>query len=179
MSFEQKIDKSAKALSVVFEENNLDKTGSNVLKVLSDLSSNSLKFKQFLSTQRIENKIKKEILSKVLVDIFNQDELQITYSLLEYIDFNYIESIYSKFNKIKKNSSDYVDVHAITANEMTSDELKNLKMNIESKINSTVLINSTIDKSLLGGIKLKVGNTLIDGSLSTKLEKLKQSMINK
>ena len=52
-------------------------------------------------------------------------------------------------------------------------------MNIESKINSTVLINSTIDKSLLGGIKLKVGNTLIDGSLSTKLEKLKQSMINK
>ena len=93
MSFEQKIDKSAKALSVVFEENNLDKTGSNVLKVLSELSSNSLKFKQFLSTQRIENKIKKEILSKVLNDIFNQDELQITYSLLEYVDFNYIESI--------------------------------------------------------------------------------------
>ena len=47
MSFEQKIDKSAKALSVVFEENNLDKTGSNVLKVLSDLSSNS--FQLFLS----------------------------------------------------------------------------------------------------------------------------------
>ena len=40
--------------------------------------------------------------------------------------------------------------------------------------------NSNIeDKKILGGMKLKVGNTLIDGSVSTKLEKLKQSMINK
>ncbi|MDB4125993.1 F0F1 ATP synthase subunit delta [Candidatus Marinimicrobia bacterium] len=37
---------------------------------------------------------------------------------------------------------------------------------------------NTIDKNIIGGIKLKVGNTLIDGSIKTKLDKLKQSMIN-
>ena len=54
-----------------------------------------------------------------------------------------------------------------------------LKISVESKTNNKVSIKNIVDKSLLGGIKLKVGNTLIDGSISTRLEKLKQSMINK
>ena len=62
---------------------------------------------------------------------------------------------------------------------MTNDEFNSLKSNIESKTNTKISIENLVDKKLLGGIKLKVGNTLIDGSLSTRLEKLKQSMINK
>ena len=60
MNFDKKIDKSAKALSKVFKENNLDQIGENVLLTLSELSSKSLKFKQFLSTQRIDIKTKKK-----------------------------------------------------------------------------------------------------------------------
>ena len=46
-------------------------------------------------------------------------------------------------------------------------------------MNVDISISNIEDKEILGGMKLKVGNTLIDGSISTKLEKLKQSMINK
>ena len=56
---------------------------------------------------------------------------------------------------------------------------KDLKINIKSKINTDISIKNIEDKKILGGIKLKVGNTLIDGSLSTKLEKLKENMVNK
>ena len=56
----------------------------------------------------------------------------------------------------------------------------NLKVEyLKSKINTDISISNIEDKKILGGIKLKVGNTLIDGSLSTKLEKLKENMVNK
>ena len=49
----------------------------------------------------------------------------------------------------------------------------------KTKINSDVNIDNIVDGTIIGGIKLKVGNTLIDGSVSTKLDRLKQSMVNK
>ena len=60
MNQNKKIDKSAKILFSVFKENNIVDLGSEVLNILSDISSNSQKFKQFLSTKRIDLKIKRE-----------------------------------------------------------------------------------------------------------------------
>ena len=179
MNQNKKIDKSAKALFSVFKENNVDQLGSEVLTILSKISSESQKFKQFLSTKRIELKMKKEILSNIFSDILNQNELDLIFCLLDNIDFNHLESIDRKYQKLIQDSNGMIDVTAITANQLTDSELSDLKLNIKSKINSDININNIEDNNILGGIKLKVGNTLIDGSLSTKLEKLKQSMINK
>ena len=78
-----------------------------------------------------------------------------------------------------QDSSGYVNVTAVTVNQLNESELSDLKFNIKEKIDSDINIDNVVDNTILGGIKLKVGNTLIDGSLSTKLEKLKQSMVNK
>ena len=179
MNQNKKNDKSAKALFSVFKENNVDQLGSEVLAILSKISSESQKFKQFLSTKRIELTMKKEILSNIFSDFLNQFQLELVFCLLDSIDFNYLESIDRKYQKLIQDSNGRLNVTAITANQLTDSELADLKLNIKSKINSGININNIEDNNILGGIKLKVGNTLIDGSLSTKLEKLKQSMINK
>ena len=76
-------------------------------------------------------------------------------------------------------STGHVNITAVTANQLNESDLSDLETNIKAKLNNDISINNIVDGKILGGIKLKVGNTLIDGSLSTKLEKLKQSMINK
>ena len=179
MNQNKKIDKSAKALFSVFKENNVDQLGAEVLAILSKISSKSQKFKQFLSTSRIELKVKKEILSNIFSDILNQSQLDLAFCLLDNIDFNHLESIDKKYQKLMQDSIGHVNVTAVTVNELTESELSDLKVNIKSKINTDISIKNIEDKKILGGIKLKVGNTLIDGSLSTKLEKLKENMVNK
>ena len=179
MNQNKRVDKTAKVLFSVFRENNIDQLGSEVLTILSKISSNSQKFKQFLSTKRIELKIKKEILSNIFLDNLNQDQLDLVFCLLDSIDFNYLESIDKKYQKLMQDSTGHINVTAVTANQLSESELSDLKFNIKSKINADISINNIEDKKILGGIKLKVANMLIDGSLSTKLEKLKQSMINK
>ena len=175
----KKIDKSAKVLFSVFKENNVNQLGSEMLGILSKISSKSQKFKQFLLTKRIELNIKKEILSNVFNGILNQPQLDLIYCLLDNIDFKYLEAINKKYQKLIQDSIGFVNVTAVTVNKLNESELSNLETNIKSKINTNISIDNIKDKTILGGIKLKVGNTLIDGSLSTKLEKLKQSMINK
>ena len=179
MNQNKKINKTAKALFSVFRENNVEQLGSEVLTILSKISSNSQKFKQFLSTKRIELKIKKEILSNIFSDTLNQSQLDLVFCLLDSIDFNYLESINKKYQKLMQESTGYVNVTAVTVNQLNELELSDLKSNIKEKVNSNINIDNVVDNTILAGIKLKVGNTLIDGSLSTKLEKLKQSMINK
>ena len=179
MSQNKKIDKSAKVLFSVFKENNVDQLGSEVLTILSKISSKSQKFKQFLSTRRIELSKKKEILSNIFSEILNQSQLDLIFCLLDSIDFNYLKSIDKKYQKLMQNSTGHVNVKAVTVNKLSESELFDLESSIKSKIKTDISIDNIEDKKILGGIKLKVGNTLIDGSISTKLEKLKQSMINK
>ena len=179
MNQNKKIDKYAKALYTVFKENSVDQLGSEVLATLSKISNNSQKFKQFLSTKRIELKVKKEILSNIFSESLNQSQLSLVYCLLDNIDFNYLETIDRKYQKLMQDSKGHVNVKAITAFQLSETELSDLESSIKSKVDSNVSVENITDKTILGGIKLKVGNTLIDGSLSTKLEKLKQSMVNK
>jgi len=179
MNQNKKIDKYAKALYTVFKENSVDQLGSEVLAILSKISNNSQKFKQFLSTKRIELKVKKEILSNIFSNSLNQSQLSLVYCLLDNIDFNYLKTIDRKYQKLMQDSKGYVNVKAVTAFQLSETELSDLESSIKSKTDSDINIENVTDKTILGGIKLKVGNTLIDGSLSTKLEKLKQSMVNK
>ena len=179
MSQNKKIDKSAKALFSVFKENNADQLGCEVLAILSKISSKSQKFKQFLSTSRIELTVKKEILSNIFSEKLNRSQLDLIFCLLDTIDFNYLESIDKRYQKLMQDSTGHVNVTAVTVNKLSESELSDLKSNIKSKMNTAISISNIEDKKILGGMKLKVGNTLIDGSISTKLEKLKQSMINK
>ena len=179
MSQNKKIDKSTKVLFSVFKENNVDQLGSEVLTILSKISSKSQKFKQFLSTRRIELSKKKEILSNIFSESFSKTQLSLLFCLLDSIDFNYLQSIDKKYQKLIQDSMGCIKVKAVTAFKLSEAELLDLESSIKSKVDSDISMDNITDKTILGGIKLKVGNTLIDGSLSTKLEKLKQSMINK
>ena len=179
MNQNKKIDKSAKILFSAFGESNANQLGSEILSVLSRISSDSPKFKQFLLTKRISLNTKKEILSNIFSDTLNQSQLDLVFCLLDSIDFNYLESIDKRYQKLMQDFTGHVNVTAVTVNRLSESELSDLKSNIKSKMNIDISISNIEDKAILGGMKLKVGNTLIDGSISTKLEKLKQSMINK
>lgn len=42
-------------------------------------------------------------------------------------------------------------------------------------IGKKLRIQNVVDKNLLGGVKVRIGDTLYDGSLSGKLERLEKS----
>ena len=59
-----------------------------------------------------------------------------------------------------------------------SDVCLNVLYTIRDKFNITNASEASfsIDKNILGGIKIRIGNKIIDGSISTKLNKIKRAL---
>ena len=63
-----------------------------------------------------------------------------------------------------------------SAEKLSAAQLKDLTAALKTRVGKDVQLLSKIDKSLLGGLTVKIGSTLIDNSLKTKLLNLKVSM---
>lgn len=69
-----------------------------------------------------------------------------------------------------------VSAEAISAAPLNVDQTKRLRGEIERVVGKAVNLNLKVDPELLGGMVVKVGSTMIDSSLKTKLNKLKSVM---
>ncbi len=63
-----------------------------------------------------------------------------------------------------------------SAEKLGAVQLKDLQAALKSKLGRDVTLNTTIDPSILGGLIVKAGTTMIDDSLKTKLQNLKVAM---
>ena len=65
----------------------------------------------------------------------------------------------------------------VSSKELTENELENLSSELSKSMGSIIKFEYSVDKSLIGGLKLQLGSTMIDTSLKNKLRKYKQLMI--
>ena len=56
------------------------------------------------------------------------------------------------------------------------EELSDVVHNIEKKLGKKVDVDTLVDPKILGGVKFRIGNTIVDGSISTRLKKLGNSL---
>jgi F-type H+-transporting ATPase subunit delta len=71
------------------------------------------------------------------------------------------------------------DVTAITAEAMPDDQAEAIKARLTEQLDGrTIHLNRQTDPDLIGGLALRVGDTLIDGSVATRLQRMKRQMID-
>lgn len=70
-----------------------------------------------------------------------------------------------------------VDVHAYVASELDADTAARVADEIGKALGKTVSLSQTVDASLIGGLKIKVGDRLIDASVASQLRNMKNKMV--
>ena len=68
------------------------------------------------------------------------------------------------------------DLTVFTAVELPANELSNIARGLEQRLGSKLREWSVVDPLLLGGMKLRLGNTLVDGSVASRLEMIRQNL---
>ncbi len=63
-----------------------------------------------------------------------------------------------------------------SAEKLSAVQLKDLTAALKARVGKDVQLLTKTDSSLLGGLTVKIGSTLIDNSLKTKLQNLKAAM---
>ena len=64
-----------------------------------------------------------------------------------------------------------------TAVALPPDKLRALEQGLAQATGRKVILESRIDPSIIGGVVTRLGSTVYDGSITTQLQKLKQSLI--
>lgn len=91
---------------------------------------------------------------------------------------NELPEIVNEFMTIAYNASGAAEAVVYSTTTLTEDELNRISTTFAQKVGKTTLhITNEIDPSLLGGIKVQVGNLIYDSTIATKLENLKRTLI--
>ncbi len=68
-------------------------------------------------------------------------------------------------------------VSIISSTKLNSDMLKKIKESLESKFKKEIIVDEVIDEKIIGGIVIKIGDLIIDGSLAKDLRYIKDKLL--
>src|SRR6056297_111911 len=121
--------------------------------------------------------IKKDKKRAVIEAIFSDKVQDITNNLLKILSDKdremLIEDITGFFMDLYNIHHGNIKVSVSSAYKLDKKQEKALINKLEDVSGKNVLLNTTIDESLLGGLKVRIDDTVIDGSVKYKLSQLK------
>ncbi|MES2624034.1 MAG: F0F1 ATP synthase subunit delta [Pseudomonadota bacterium] len=84
--------------------------------------------------------------------------------------------IVSLFEELKADHERVVDVDVISAFSMDEGAQQKLASALKQRLQRDVKLHTSVDKSLIGGLVVRAGDLVIDGSVRGKLNKLIETM---
>lgn len=85
--------------------------------------------------------------------------------------------IFEQFEQLKANQEKTVDVDVVSAFALEGELTQKLAQALRGKLQREVNVNASVDAALLGGVVIRAGDVVIDGSVRGRLEKLAQAMV--
>jgi F-type H+-transporting ATPase subunit delta len=133
-------------------------------------------FSQLLQTHQVSTENKITILKNVLQENVSLLEVELISDILEHNNILILANIAKYFEYLVETDSNLVNMTITSATDLSDEEVQHIKSNIESQLNKKVDVRTETDKSLIGGIRLRVGNILIDNTISRRLDMLKHTL---
>jgi F-type H+-transporting ATPase subunit delta len=121
-------------------------------------------------------KVSKQRLSALMLDICQEHVNQENENFLKLLVLNnrlgLLPSIAELFEAYKAEDEGYVDVEVYTAYALSKDAKQDVMTTLEKTLGKKIHMNVTVDKSLIGGILVRAGDRVIDGSIRGRLQQL-------
>ena len=89
-----------------------------------------------------------------------------------------LTQIRERFDTVLEERSNVVSAEIISARELPDAERKEFESSLEKLTGKQININFTVDQDIIGGVVTRIGSTVYDGSVRTKLENLREQLVN-
>jgi F-type H+-transporting ATPase subunit delta len=175
-SSEGLIDGYASALfDVVKAEGELDRVEDELYRFGKVLETNH-ELKQVLSDQSIERIQREKILGDLLEDKVSPHTLGLLTFIVGQGRARQLPQILSKLSNLAAEARDSVVAEVRTAIPLTDAQRTALAESLSKATGKKVDVKAIVDPSVLGGVVAKIGETVIDGTIKSRLEQLKSQV---
>ncbi len=140
------------------------------LKVVMETYELNNDFKNFINHPLVKKEDKKEFVSKLFSKEFSEETINLLHYLIDKTRLSQIKSIVTEYLKIYYEKNQIVEAEATFAIEPTKDQVAKLVEKLQAKLKKEVRISTKIDKKILGGVVVRMGDQIIDASIKKEIE---------
>ena len=171
------VQRYVKALHSLSIEENKNTEIKNDLLLINKLIEKNKEFKKIIYSPLISPKKHQEIIKLICKNLKIN---KITENFLFLLTFNkrliLLEKILETYNKISSKSKDIINIDVFLPNKTTKKDMTNINKKLNNELKKKTKINFIEDKNIIAGFIVKLGSTMIDFSVKSKLDKIVNSL---
>lgn len=161
--------------AIAQEQNKIDEF-QNELELVASTVASSAELQGFLAHVLIPPSEKKDILNKLFGGKIAQTTLNFLFVVVDKRRAAYIGVIYNEYKNMADESRNVLMAEFVSAKAVSQDEMAELEKALSAATGKTVRLSLSIDPSLIGGVKVRVGDRVVDASVVKRLDMLKSNL---
>ena len=162
------------AFKLALEKGELDSWKASLRKI-ADITTDE-KLMASLENPKLSFETKKALLVELLGKI-NPLALNLAYLLVHKDRLSIAGDISQQYDRLLDSHHGIQHVEVITALPLDDEDRERISSRFEEITRRKIIIDAQVDPSLVGGIKAKIGDTLIDGSVKSRLGALRKDLV--
>jgi len=167
----------AEALYAVAEQSKIVDAISQDLQAIVSALRADISFREFLNHPGVGREDRIKVLETVFSDKATALTMQLLRLLLEKRREGIIPEIAQAFDRIRRERYDVMYAEVTSAHELSAAERKSLEAKLAKSSGKKVEATYSVDTHLIGGIKVGIGNHVLDGSLRGSLDRMRDHLI--
>lgn len=149
------------------------------LREICNLIDTNKDFYEVIKHPQISTKKKKRTFINIFKGHIDEELLSFLLILIEKDRILFLKEKLREMEKIDLERKNTLKGIVKTTIPLTEEEFNKLVSELEKKYNKHIILEQVIDKSILGGIYLRINNDVIDGTIKSKLEELQDLMLKR
>ena len=157
------------------KESNKLSAWSGMLSILSSASQHE-RVSMLLESPDLPAEVKAHRLAEVCGDELDSSAKLFLQALAEHNRLPLLPEVLAQFEELKAREEESIDVEVLSAFELTETQVEEIKSTLNKRFDKQINIESSGDKTLIGGAIIRAGDLVIDGSARGKLTKLADTL---
>ena len=161
----------AEAIFRLSEENNSGKLWSDMLAFIAQLAKHP-QVQSLISNPQLTTKEVEGALATIAESHLNDAGKKLVNLLLENGRMVVAPQIQEIFETLRASRLGEIDAHIVSAYPLNDNQLAELVTHLERRFKRKIKAQVVLDPEMIGGIKVQVGDVVIDGTVRSKLDNM-------
>ncbi|MCK5649531.1 MAG: F0F1 ATP synthase subunit delta [Gammaproteobacteria bacterium] len=167
----------AQAIFNLAHANNTLKTWSDTLALLAEVVADEAMI-EIINNPDVSSEQTVSLIVDICKDNLDEQGINFVRLAAENDRLQVIPHIAQSFEAMCAEEGGSIEAQVISAYAVNATQKKSITEALKKKLGREVTITSKTDKSLLGGVIIRAGDIVIDGSVKTQLEKITHSLLS-
>ncbi len=125
-----------------------------------------------LDNPQLGREQKGELLLSVIGDKLNAQQANLIKLMAENGRLRALPEVRDQFEVYRLEAEGKIDAEVVSAFPLSDEQQQAIVATLKTKLGREITLTTSTDESLIGGVVIKAGDTIIDGSMKSQLESL-------